>query len=203
MAFNPPSIQNMYDNKQLTSPLVQIVLLLVVIVLFSWFLVKPKINESTDLHRTLAAKKQQLGKLQSEKQELNRLISQMQDSAEDIKLLDEAVPLTGRVTKLNVLIENLAQSSGMQIGQLSADGMDEVISAGNKDVLENPYEAKRSLQTATVSVLLIGNIEQFRNFLELLETNGRILDVSSLDVVGGDAVTRFRVKLKAYAYEVK
>ena len=203
MAFTPPSIQNMYDSKQLSSPLTQIIFLIIIIVLFSWFLVKPKLSESSVKHAELTTKKEQLAKIESEKRDLNRLIAEMQSSGEQVKLVDEAIPLTGRATKLNVLVESLAKSSGMEVASMTVDGLNELVSAGNKEVLDDPYKSQRSLMTTDMNVLLTGSIEQFRNFLQLLETSGRIVDVSELDVLGGDTITRFRVKLKAYAYEVK
>jgi tRNA (Thr-GGU) A37 N-methylase len=44
-------------------------------------------------------------------------------------------------------------------------------------------------------------MEQLKNLLQLMETNGRVLDVDSLQILGGDPVTKFKIVVKAYAYE--
>jgi hypothetical protein len=77
----------------------------------------------------------------------------------------------------------------------------ETVAAGNKEVLKNPYEAARKLQTQTLTVQLTGGIEQFRDFLHLIETSGRVVDVESVDILSGDDNgVKFKVRLKAYAY---
>lgn len=77
-----------------------------------------------------------------------------------------------------------------------------MISAGNKELIKDPFGAKRSLQTTKVTMFVTGTIDQFRNFLILLETSGRLVDVSDLDISTGDGLVRYRVTLKAYSYDV-
>ncbi len=44
-------------------------------------------------------------------------------------------------------------------------------------------------------------MEQFKNLLQLIETSGRVLDIDSVEVIGGEPLTKFRITVKAYAYE--
>ncbi len=66
MAFHPPSIQTIYHNKQVNSPLAQIILLTIVIVLFSWFILTPKLTAVQALHAELKTNKTQLAAVEGE-----------------------------------------------------------------------------------------------------------------------------------------
>lgn len=202
MAFQAPTIQSIYQNKQLTSPITQIVLLILVIGLFSWFILKPKLATVVKKHGELKVAEDQLAAIDQEKRELNRLVAQLQSSSNQVSLTDEALPLSGRTSKPHILLENLARSSGMVVVQITPEDTDDIISAGNKEVLTDKYKPTRKLHTSTFTVSVTGTVDQFKNYLQLLETNGRVLDVSSLEIIGGEPVTKFRVKIKAYAYEV-
>jgi len=202
MAFQSPQISSLYHNKQLTSPVAVIVLLVMIIVLFSWFILKPKMSSVSAQHGNLKTLKSQLSAVDNEKRELNRLVAQLADSKDEVTLTDEALPLSGRTSKVHVLVDNLAKASGLVISQITAEDVDDIISAGNKEVLKDPYKPQRKLYTSTVTVSVAGTVDQFKNFLELLETNGRVLDISQLEIIGDEGSTKFRVKIKSYSYEV-
>ncbi|MDQ3018734.1 MAG: hypothetical protein M3Q64_02600 [bacterium] len=201
MAFSPPSIQLMYHNRQLTSPLVQVVLFSIVIVLFSWFIVKPQVAKVRARHSELNIAKAQLAKVDQDGRDLNRLVNQLQASSNEIAITDEALPLNGRATKLHVLLDSLVRSSGMELAQVSVEDLGTIISAGNKQTIENPFGVSRKLQTTTLLASVTGTVDQFKSLLELIETNGRVLDITSMEIMGGEPVTRFRIKVRAYAFE--
>lgn len=202
MAINPHSIEEFAQKQQITGPLGQSVLLLVAIILVGWFLLKPAYTDYQTKRAELKAARQQLANIEKDKAELDRLASQLRNSEAEVKITDEALPLISRVTRLDVLLDTLAKSSGLQVGDIDAQGIDGIISAGNKEVLKDPFGANRSLQTTEVTMFLTGTVDQLRNFLQLLETSGRLVDVSDMDVATGDGVTRFRLTLKAYSYDV-
>ncbi len=202
MALNSQSFENAVQRQQLAGPLGQSVLLILVIVLFSWFLLKPAYSKYQQTHTDLAAAKQQLTAVENDKAELSRLVSQLKSSEQEVKITDEALPLIGRVTRLDVLIDTLAKSSGLQVAQITAQDTDSVISAANPEEKKDLYGATRSLQTTKVDVFVTGSIDQFRNFLQLLETTGRIIDISDLNITTGEGVVRYEVTLKAYSYGV-
>jgi Tfp pilus assembly protein PilO len=202
MAFTPPSIHDVYENQQYTGPLSQSILLALVIVLIGWFLVKPQFTEFNAQHDQLKAANSQMDALDKEKADLDRLVSQMQSSEQQVKITDEALPLTSRVSRVDVLVDSLARSAGMQVAQIEALGDENIPAAANKAVLKDPFAAARSLQTTKVTVAVSGSIDQFRNFLQLLETSGRLIDVSSLSLTSGDGVTKFNMEMKTYSYDV-
>ncbi len=102
------------------------------------------------------------------KRELNKLIGQLQSAGDAVTLIDEALPLADRTTKLDVMLDNYAKASSMDIGQITVEETDDKkISAGDKEVLKEPYKASRKLATTTASVSISGTIDQFKNFLQL------------------------------------
>lgn len=201
MAFHTPTIESVYKNKQINSPLSQIVLMIIIIGLFSWFLFKPKLGTVIAKRTELKESKLQLAAIDNEKRELNRLIMDLQGASDEVAITEEAMPLSGRISKPQILLESLARSSGMLVVQMTPDDTDNIISAGNKAVLADPFAVQRKLMITEFTVTATGTIEQFKNYLQLLETNGRILDVTSLEIDGGEPVTKFRVKVKTYSYE--
>jgi hypothetical protein len=201
MALNPPGIMNSNHRRDFSNPMIQIVLLVIVIVLLSWFVVKPKFASTMENRTELKAAKARMAKVEEDQQELNRLISAMKASPEEIALVDEALPLTGRVSKAYTLLNTLVQFSGMSLTLLGADDTSKVIAAGDKDELENPYKPGRKLHTVTMTVSVEGNMEQFKSLLELIETNGRVLDVETVNIIGGEEAPKYHVTVKAYAYE--
>lgn len=197
-----PSTQPILMPKRTTS-MAEAVLLLVIVILFSWFIVLPKLSAYSASNKALSAVEGQLAQAEKDKEEITRLVTKLKSSSNAIELTDESVPLNGRVTKLQVLIEQLANFAGIQLSSMEVAGTGQVISAGNKQVLTDPYKSDRQLRTDEVTVILSGTVDQFRNFLELMENNTRILDVSDFAITSDQQSTRFTLTLKAYAYEVK
>lgn len=201
MALNPPSIQNSYRARDFGNPIIQVVLLLIVLVLFSWFLLKPKLAQTLQTRTDLKSTQEQLSKIQQDKADLANLVTSLRGSQDAVSKVDEALPLTGRVSRVYVLLDSLVKSSGMTLALISSDDTDKTISAGDKALLQNPYQPGRELHTLSLQATVTGTMEQFKNLLQLMETNGRVLDVESVDVVGGEPLTKFRINVKAYAYE--
>jgi Tfp pilus assembly protein PilO len=202
MDLHPPSFKSISHNPQVTGPLSQSILLVVVIVLFTWFLLIPKYNSTQEQHATLKGVEQQRAAVDNDKKALESLIVELNDSKKEVRITDEALPLVGRISRLDLLLDSLAKSSGLQVAQINPEILPDFVSAGNREIMEDPFAASRSLQTTDVSMLVTGTIDQFRNFLQLLETSGRVLDVSELEITTAEGVNRYRLTIKAYAYEV-
>ncbi len=203
MDMKPPSVQNNTSSaaRASNSSIIQIVLLAVIFVLFSWFILKPKLSHSTEVRSNLKAAEAQLAQTQQDQQDLKRLIGDLRSSSEEVAKVDEALPLSGRVSKAYVLLESLVRSSGMTLATISSSDSSKAISAADKALLANPYQPGRALHAITLSTTVTGSMEQFKNFLELVETNGRVLDVETVEINGDEPVTKFQIKVKAYTYE--
>ena len=198
-----PTFSSLSTSQQVQNPMLQAILIIIVLVVFGWFILGPKYTQTMQTREELAAITEQRENLEADQAELNSLIAELEDSSEQVEILDEAVPLTGRPTRVSLLIESFAQNTGLVLSQLGVGQPDEFIASGNKAVLEDPYKPNRSLATIDVNISAIGSIEQFRNFLILLEQSGRIIDVESLSVsAGSDNNEAYNLRVKTYAYEL-
>jgi Tfp pilus assembly protein PilO len=192
-------LSNVTSKTKGQASVIETVALLIVIGLVAWFFVLPKQSQVNQYRAELQAEKDAYQKVDKDKQELLQLISKLKQSEQDLKLLDEALPLDARVTKIQLLLESMAAAAGMRVPTLNPTVSNAVV-AGNKQMNNNIYDGQRSLQTINVDMTVSGGIDQFRNFLSLLETNGRIIDVVSVDLSNDEGGGSFRLKLKSYSY---
>jgi Tfp pilus assembly protein PilO len=201
--MHAPTINSISHNPQMRNPMLQAILIIMLVILFGWFVVLPKNSQVSSKKAQLAAVEQQVQNLEADLEIVNKLVAELETSNEEIKLVDEALPLSNRPTRIALLMEEYARSSGMVVAQINIDDLDENVAAGDKEVLAKPYDNSRSLTTTTVNVSVGGSIDQFKNFLTLLETSGRIVDVESFTVNSTEDAIRYDLKLLTYAYEVK
>lgn len=203
MDMKPPSVQNNTSSAVRTSSssIIQIALLAIIFVLFSWFILKPKLSHSTEVRSSLKAAEAQLAQTQQDQQDLKRLVTDLRSSSDEVAKVDEALPLSGRVSKAYVLLDSLVRSSGMTLATIDSSDSSKAISAADKALLANPYQPGRELHTITITTTVTGSMDQFKNFLELIETNGRVLDVETVEIDGGESATKFQITVKAYTYE--
>jgi Tfp pilus assembly protein PilO len=186
--------------QQLSNPYTQIVLLGVIIALLSFFIVGPKyraVQSSGADADAISAQRQQV---ESEKENLAKLMAKLENSKQDIAVTDEALPLNGRVSGLYALLESLVKNSSMQLAEISAaDGVTLVVAADKAE--SKGLKADRKLLTTKVSLSVVGDMQQLKNLLESIETNPRVMDVDSLNIAANEEGVRFKIELKAYAYE--
>lgn len=211
---NTTKLNPFLSERRLSMSWLNVAALILIVVLFYWFVVKPKSAQLKTVQDNLTQLNNSYQTIQNEKDELNGLITKLQSSKDEIKELDEAIPLKDRSTRLYVLVDNLVSQTGMKLANLSVELADQAaasadptgakkgqIVAGDKKTLADPYGVARKLQTYTISIASTGNVTQFKSLLELLETNGRILDVTNLEINrGDDGITTFRIKVLGYAY---
>ncbi len=202
MTPNSPTIQNSNQHaRDFGSPVAQTFLLLIVLFLFSWFMIKPKLSQLVEQRSQLNKAEAQLAGVKSDKKKLSTLIEDLRDASGDVAKIDEALPLNGRISKVYVMLDDYVRTSGMTLTLISADDTSKTTSAGDKSILANPYQDGRQLHTVTLTTTVSGTMEQFKNFLQLVETSSRVLEVESVEVDGGEAQTKFKITVKAFSYE--
>lgn len=197
----PPEINTNYTRKDFGNPIIQIILMLIVLVLFSWFILLPKVKQYKEVKANIAASTNELSKIKKDQEDLNQLITKLRNSSDKVALIDEALPLNGRMSKAYVLFDNLVRSSGMSMASFNVSETLKPISAGDKKILENQFQEPRKLNTITMTASTTGTMDQLRNFLQQVETNGRVLDVQSIEIVSGEDLAKFNLIVKAYSYE--
>ncbi|MEZ4180648.1 MAG: hypothetical protein R3B41_04040 [Candidatus Doudnabacteria bacterium] len=187
------------NSRRLRNPIMYAVLILVFIAIFVWFVVLPKKNSLQLQKLQLNYAQEQEQSLKFDEETLNKLVAELESSDKEIKTLDEAIPLDARPTSTALLIESYANSAGMTVGQLSLADIDLKFSAGDKELISDPYNAQRELVEQEILLVVTGSIDQFSGLLQLLENSGRLIDVKSMDVSVVEALT-FRLSLKVYEY---
>ena len=161
---------------------VEITLLALIMVLFYWFVISPKRTELADLNVKLDGLKGEFSKIEGQKKELERSIDAMNANRDKIAKLDEALPLEGKLTVINLLVEKLAEEAGITLDNVSFSLNADNIAAGNKELLKSPHASARSLKKIIGNLNIRGDLGQIQNFLQKLETSGRIYDISNFQV---------------------
>jgi Tfp pilus assembly protein PilO len=202
MANTPPQIQST-DPIRVKAPVNPLfsILFFLLIVMLTWFLVWPKFSEikvkSGEL-RELESVKDNFGQL---KGNVDRLVSQMQSARQDISLLDEALPIDNRISKVYVIVESFAKASGLNLVNITTDTGDALAVDGAVGEKDGQFKKERKLFISTMTLSLSGGYESFLTFLTFLEDSSRIVDVDSVDIAPGEnGELTFRVKLKSYFY---
>jgi Tfp pilus assembly protein PilO len=191
----PPS------GRRARTPWIEAVLLLVIIVLSFIFLVLPKKS-------TVAAEQGQLDALNQTAEEMSKnldtlksLAQQLQQHAGDVAKLDEGLPLRGSTIELQMLLENLSQTSALTTNDISIGVKSDAIVSGNTQLLANPYGASRSLQKFQATVSVTGSLDNLIAFMQKLESNGRILNVTAFNITTGkDNELEMTLYIDAYYY---
>lgn len=181
----------------------EIGLLAIIIILFSWFVLKPKVIALAQLKNEQQAIEQQQASVADQKNQLLELVSKLESSSTDLAILDEALPLNSRLTTMAVLTDNLAKSNGMSVASIAVDGAEssKAIVAGDKATLTDPYKVERKLNTATVLITTSGTLEQFVGFLNAIENSTRVMDVQTIDISGQEqGQLLFKVKVRGYSF---
>jgi Tfp pilus assembly protein PilO len=115
-----------------------------------------------------------------------------------VEYLDKALPLDGKALRLRFLIEDMARSVGVAIGDVNVLSKGDAI-AGDKKLLANPYAAARSLQKMTASVFVTGTFSQLQFFLHNIENSGRLMDINDLAIEpGSEGNLNLKLGLSAY-----
>ncbi len=172
----PPQMQTSRNS------LFEVVLLVVACGLFSWFLIFPKKAQVAIKEANLEKYKTEQSKMASNLDNLDRLIKQLKNSSQEVKKLDDALPLNGKTINLRLLMEKLAADSGVVLGDVSVAGKSGDVVAGNTQLLQAPFAVDRTLQKLVGSVFVIGNFTQLEAFLKKVEGTGRIIQVTSAEI---------------------
>lgn len=186
------------DSKYRNS-LFEVVVLFIVLVLVVMFIARPKYNASQVKAEELSTAQAQYEKVETDRKKMNSLIEDLNKSKDEVALVDQALPLQGRVTSLDLLIDNLVLSSGMKLASITTDEATNGVVAGDKKLLADPYGSDRKLQTIVATVSVTGPVEQFRQLLKLIEASPRLMDVDTISISNQDEII-YKIRLKSYFY---
>jgi Tfp pilus assembly protein PilO len=193
------SLNSDSQSKPYRNALVEVTLLVVICGLFYWFVILPKQNE-------IGIKNSQLTQVQAEETQvsgnlatLQNLVKNLKSDSQNISQLDQTIPLDGNVVRLQLLIQSLAGSAGVTVGNISISGQPNTAVAGDTALLANPYGVSRTLRTLSGTVFVVGSFSQLQNFLQQIEASGRLMDVTNL-TISQDSQGQLNMQVTLNAY---
>ena len=141
-------------------------LLIAAMVIYS-LLIKPEYQQTNELRGILVAKTDLLSEQQSIISQVEDLLSQYQNSARIQEIVSLSLPLKEDTSSIFGQLQALAQANGITI---------EIFSLQNLPITKN------NLAVLQVSLKVVGQYENFKNFLQGVETNIRVMDLSSMKI---------------------
>lgn len=179
----------------------EMVFLLIVIFLAYWYLVLPKADEHAHFQEQLVSLQNRRREIDTQKKTFDTFVQDLSQQTDNIVALDNMLPLDAKPSRLYLLMESLMQRAGLGSGVVSIEIDPQTAVAGNKAVLEQPYDSDRKLKTIGINVSGTGTIDQLDNLLHLLESSGRVLQVQGMDIDQGrgDQLI-FRLVINTYSY---
>lgn len=182
--------------------LTEVFLLIVLIGLFSWFLVLPK----WDAYALQKEKSIQLtedkNKIEGQASDLKDSIQVMEKNKESFSKLDEALPLNTYPTTLYILFDEMTQTADVVIRNLSIDDRQDRVFASDKEMQKNPYKIPRNVKKVSGSLEASGDFAKLQAFLEKIEKTNRLIKVTSVEYEReqGDKLL-MRIIFETYSYE--
>lgn len=177
-------------------------LLLIFIGLFYWFIVSPKQAKVALLDENLQKLEVEYEKQNTQVEDLKKSIKVLNSHPKEIEFLDEALPIDSRATHFPILMNEIANTTGVTIGDINIDPRLEVVYASNIDLIKNPFSVTRTLKKVQGSGYFIGTFSQIKALLKKIEENGRLIEVTSVNIAAStDNRLDFRIEFEAYIYE--
>lgn len=204
MAINLPQNLNIGMPQQLKYSrnfLMEIVLLVIVCGLFGWFIVLPKKASVAAQATVLASYTSQEQSAANSLNTINTLVQELKNDSSQVAQLDQAMPLDNKPDNPQLLIQALAASSGVTLGDVTLANNNDPneVSAGDTALINDPYGTARTLQTLSGTVYVIGTFPQLEDFLKKIESSGRLMEVTSIEI-GGSEGSNLNLKIGLNAY---
>ena len=198
LSERPEQIPNLLKNR---GTLLEFWILIIISVIFTWFVVLPKYHQLVSAKAEVETLTQESNKIAEQQAKLKAFISQLDTNSKELTILDEAFPLHPRTTWLYLLIENLANTTGVTLADLSVTNEKEGVVAADSSLIDKPFSLTRSVKKTIVNLQITGGMSQFVAFLSKLESSGRLMDIKSLDIKSSsDNLLDFSLTLEAYYF---
>jgi Tfp pilus assembly protein PilO len=183
--------------------LIEVILLVIVCGLFTWFIILPKRADVNLKKETLNRFKEQAVNTQKQEATLRGLITELNVSKDDVEKLDKAIPLEQNMPQLESLLTDIARSVNVSLGNFGLSGRPNSVAAGNKELLANPYKPARTLQKISGSLVVGGTFSQLKAFIEKLEGSGRLINITDMQMdAGTNGSLNLRLNVNVYFFGV-
>lgn len=202
ISLTPGSYRPINKTRSANFSLTEVVLLLIMIGLFSWYMILPK-------YSSLQTKKEQMQRLEDDKSKvdgeieaLNASVKALAASKSAVTEIDEAVPFDSRTTKLQMLVQYLANQAGVSLETVGFDEDSKKVYATDQESVKNPYAQPRTLKKIGGSIAVIGTFDEIQEFIGKIEKSARVLNIVSMELVlQQDNNMSLKLDLEAYSYE--
>ncbi len=150
---------------------------MIVFFTLSW----PNLTKVFDLNSVLNESKKEYEKQNQSLQLAKSIIEQYKNLNDVNQAVSLTMPKTDEIYNIIVQLNKIAESSGMSIEGLS---LKEVINNNELDDSNNRQNLVKPYRTISINTSLNGSYESFKTWLELVETNIRLMDVKSVSFEG-------------------
>jgi len=146
-----------------------------------WFGVWPMWSEISGIRAEIKSKQ---GTVNLERQVIEKLnsISQVLDAQRsNVERLEQAIPITEARPELLSIMENLASQNGLSLKNISIDAVPEDTAAAKRSARAGEgVSGPVSLKKVNIDVQSSGGYSAFKSWLNAIETNLRITDISKI-----------------------
>ncbi len=162
------------SSKRILSILFSAVFLLGTLVVYG-NLIQPEIGAASELQSIVASKTNLLNNQKAAVGQVSQLISQFQNAAALQKSVSLAIPIGPNTTQILNQWQAIAQSSGVILQSLNVQPV-----APTGPAAQNTLVKK--MGTVAISVSAVGPYSSLKDFLQSLETNVRVTNVTSFEL---------------------
>ena len=135
-------------------------------ILIFFLLVLPTFDQTRMLRSSIGERIDIINEIQEISNRINGLNREIESRRQEIDKLDQLLPKDKKVPELLSNMESIVSASGMTLSEIN---LSDVAGVG-------------SARKINATLKLSGSFTSFANFLDLLEKNLRLIDVSTLDV---------------------
>ena len=150
------------------------IFIFLMVVLVFWFGVAGSISAVGQLESNLKAKKQSLDLEHQVIDKLNSINQVLDGQKSNVERLEQAVPSQEYRPELISMMENLANQNGLNLMNIDINAIQEALPKKGEAVAQKP------IRKLKVVLELNGTYSSFKNWLEAMEKNLRLMDVSKI-----------------------
>lgn len=142
------------------------------------FLDVPRVQEILDLRRKVESQEQALLQKEELMAKVERLKDKYEDNEESLKKVNYILPSEKKIPSLIVQIEAMTLEAGLILEKIEFS----VASQDKTTKVRTPAQENiGDYKTLRIDLDLIGDYLAFKNFLELIEENIRLMDIDSIN----------------------
>lgn len=177
----------------------EVILMLVVIGVVYQYLVKPKQVELASAQENYIKADGERKEAEKTQSALSSLQTQLESQGAQIAVLDESLPLSSRITRTYLELQQLVTDAAMTPGNIQVDQT--VDQAAVNIDLSKVFAKPRKLASLKISLNVIGSMLDFQGLLETIESQNRVYNIDSIDIQPErDNVFAFHIQMKTYVY---